>query len=93
MVGCCEEAIAVYKQRASIDQDPEIVKVQIPDSDRTWSFYMANNYISNALPEKEFGNPFPPYEGNARFAPHIYNTLLIELDKELMDDAGWQPKQ
>ena len=84
MVGCCEEALAVYEERSKQDKDPMIVRALINNA--WWSFYMSKSYISNNL-GKDFGNPLPPYEGPFDARPDEYHNLNLGPDEELMELA------
>jgi len=64
MLGCCEDALAVYEQRKDRDKNPRIVRL------RGFPFhvyYRSDNYIHN-----EINSPILPYSGPVSGAPEKF---------------------
>jgi|GEM_PF-2296674 len=83
MVGCCEDAIAVYEERKGIDRKGVIVQPTHPHLD-FYVYYRSENWIHS-----EFNTPdqFPRYTGPASGAPvEYYGPGKYKTDREIM---GW----
>lgn len=75
---CCEDALAIFKEREGIDSDGKIVRVTIPGVD-FHVYYRSERLICNQV-----NSPIPPYIGPPSKAPkEYYGNGTFEVDKEL----------